>query len=201
MTIEEFKSFYSENKENPEVTSFVQGLAPITLEGVQAFVANDKNAKSWIDSEKDKHYQKSFQSWKDNGNLTKAVDEEVAKRFPTADPKDIELKKLQAKVEQMEKDGTRKEIVNKSLKIFTERKLPVDLIDYLISDSEENTMKNIEKFESIFNSHADLMVNEKIKERLGDGYVPPKDKNKSTSVEDMDMEQYAKYHNEKYKNK
>ncbi|MEG1314067.1 MAG: DUF4355 domain-containing protein [Bacilli bacterium] len=141
----------------------------LTLDMFKEKMKNDKDFKAFIDSEKDKHSSKSLETWKTN-NLEKLLDDEVKKRFPQADPKDTELAKLKAEIEKMQKESLRKDLTNKAIKIATDKKLPVELIDYLIGEDEEITTKNIEKLESVFGTHVETLVQERLK---GSSYTPP----------------------------
>ncbi len=132
-------------------------------------VKADKDFKSFIDSVNDKHAEKYLNTWKTN-NLEKLLDEEVKKRFPEADPKDNELAKLKAEIDKMQKESLRKDITNKAIKLATDKKLPVDLIDFLIGDDEEITTKNIDKLESVFGTHVESLVQERLKTN---SYTPP----------------------------
>jgi hypothetical protein len=171
MTFEEVKTWIEANKATDEgLKAYLQGLNVITVESVQKFLNDNKDGKSWFDSEKDKHGTKSLDTWKTN-NLQKEIDAEIKKRFPEADPKDLKMKELELKLEQMLKDTSRKELTNKALKLATEKKLPIEIIDFLIGETEEVTMSNLTKFETVFNSHVQALVEERIK---GDSYVPPK---------------------------
>ena len=82
-----------------------------------------------------------------------------------------ELEEVKAELEKIKSEALRKELTNKALKVATEKKLPTDLIEYFIADNEENTLKNLEKFEKIFNKHLQEAIQEKIKDN---SYIPPK---------------------------
>lgn len=147
--------------------SLLQG--GLTLDAFKEKLKADKDFKAFLDSEKDKHSSKSLETWKQN-NLEKLLDEEVKKRFPQADPKDTELAKLKAEIDKMQKESIRKDLTNKAIKIATDKKLPIELVDYLIGENEEATTKNIEKLESIFGTHVETLVQERLKTN---SYTPP----------------------------
>lgn len=131
---------------------------------------NEPDFKSFIDSEKDKHLTKGIETFKTN-NLSKLVDEKVKELYPEADPKDTELAKMKKIVEQMQKDTNKKELTNKALKLAQEKKLPVELIDFLVADDEENTTKNINILGDIFAKRDETIKKELLKDN---SYVPPK---------------------------
>lgn len=180
MNLEEIKEFLEQNKDDEEVKAFVQGLNPINLERVEAFVRTDKEGKSWLDSVKDKHFSKALETWKAN-NLQKLLDEKIKELYPEEDPKDVELKKMKQEIEKMKAETLRKELTNKALKVAQEKKLPTDLIDYFIGKDEETTLKNLEVLEQTFNKHIENLI----EERLKNGYKPPKDNAKTLTIEDI----------------
>lgn len=182
MSLEQIKELIEQNKENEDVKAYLQGLNPLTVEGVNNFISQNEDAKKWLDSEKDKHYNKAFETWKSN-NLEKLLDEEIKKRFPEKDVKDIELEKLKVELEKIKSDATRKELTNKALLVADEKKLPKDLVEYFIGNDEETTNKNLEALESVFSKHIETLVQERLKTN---SYTPPKgaDKDKMT-MEDL----------------
>ena len=62
-------------------------------------------------------------------------------------------------------------MLNKSLIIADEKKLPKDIIKYFIGEDEETTNKNLEALESVFSSHVETLVQERLKDK---SYTPPK---------------------------
>lgn len=170
MNLQEVKQFLEENKDNEEVKTYLNSFkVEATLEVFKEKFNSDKDFKAFLDSEKDKHSSKSLETWKSN-NLSKLIDEEVKKRFPEQDPKDAELAKLKAEMEQMKQDTLRKELTNKALKVATDKKLPLKLVDYFIGNDEESTTKNLEALEAVFNEKLETMVQDRIKDN---SYVPP----------------------------
>lgn len=172
MSIEKFEeipAYLEANKDKDEVKTFVNGLNPITIDKVKSLVNENKDFKSWIDSEKDKHLTKGIETFKTN-NLTKLIDEEVKKRYPDKDPKDTEIANLKTQFENMQKEAAKKELTNKALKTAQEKKLPTDLVDYFVGADEETTMKNIEKLTDIFAKHDEALKTEFAK---NNSYTPP----------------------------
>ena len=167
MTLEEIMKFLEENKSKQEVISFVQGL--VTLDRVKAFVANDKDAKSWLDSENDKYNSKALETWKKN-NLDKLIDEEIKKRFPDKDPKDVEIEKVKAELERIKQEASKKELTNKAYVLADELKVPKELIPFVLGEDEAETSNNVSKIAEMFNSH----ITSQVESRLKDGYKPPK---------------------------
>jgi len=52
---------------------------------------------------------------------------------------------------------------NKALTIATEKKLPVQLIDFLIGQDEESTLQNLATFEEVWTQNLQALVEEKLK--------------------------------------
>ncbi|KYD30057.1 DUF4355 domain-containing protein [Geobacillus sp. B4113_201601] len=181
MNLEDVKKFFEENKDNEEVKAYLQGLRSVSVEEVQKMLVENEELKRWFDSEKDRHFSKSLSTWQKN-NLQKLIDEEIKKRFPEADPKDVKLKELEAKIQQMEQEKLRESLKNKALTLATEKKLPIQLIDYFIGQDEESTLQNLAKFEEVWTSNLQSLVEEKLKT----SGVNPKDSSATTqSLENL----------------
>lgn len=162
MNLEDVKKFFEENKDNEEVKAYLADLRKVSVQEVQQMLVENEELKKFFDSEKDKHFSKGLETWKQK-TLPKIIEEEIAKRFPQADPKDLKLKELEAKIQQMEQEKMREALKNKALTIATEKKLPIQLVDYFIAQDEETTLQNLAKFEEVWTSHLQALVDEKLK--------------------------------------
>ncbi|AGK97634.1 DUF4355 domain-containing protein [Clostridium pasteurianum] len=189
MAIENFdevKSYFETNKDNDEVKNFLGGYS--SLDVFKEKVNTDPNFKSYMDSAKDSHFSKALDTWKTN-NLEKLVDEKVNQLYPKADPKDLELKKLQQQIDKMQKDTLHKELTNQALKMATDKKIPTDLVSYLVGQDEDSTNANIEKFAEIFQAHDEVIRTEFAK---GNSYTPPENKNSGNLSEDEKLREQIK---------
>lgn len=179
MDINEVKQFIESNKDNEEVQSYIGGF--ITSDRVESFLNND-DGKKLLQPKLDSYFNKGLETWKTN-NIEKLLDEEIKKRFPEKDVKDIELEKMKAELEKIKVDALRKELTNKALIVADEKKLPKDLVEYFIGNDEETTNKNLEALESVFSKHIEKVVQERLK---GSGYTPPTGGDgKSITLEDL----------------
>jgi hypothetical protein len=172
MAIENFdevKAYFDTNKDNEDVKGYIGGL--VTPDRVNSFLESE-DGKKLLQPKLDSYHTKGLKTWQDK-NLNSLVDAEVKKRFPDADPRDVELKKLQAQLDQMQKETLHKDLTNKALKTATEKKLPSDLIDYFIGADEETTNKNLEKFIATMSAHDEAIRTEFAK---GNSYTPPNNK-------------------------
>lgn len=181
---EEIPAYLEANKDNEEVKKYIGGF--ITPDRVNSFLESD-DGKKLLQPKLDGYATKAVQShdkkFKET-ELQKLIDAEVKKRYPDKDPKDTEIANLKAEFEKMQKDAARKDITNKALKVAQEKKLPTDLIDYIVSDDEETTMKNMDKLTDIFAKHDEAIKTELLK---GNSYTPPKgggDPNAKKALED-----------------
>lgn len=191
MNFEEVKAYLEANKESDEVKTYFQGLNQYTVESVQKFVTENEDARKWIDSEKDKHSGKALETWKKN-NLNKMIDEEIKKRFPEADPKDVKIKELEATLEAERKAIQREQITNKALK-YAENKLPKEMIDFLICEDEEKTLQNIDSIQKVIDSHIATQVETKLKDGA---YVPAGSSNSNNTPVGLDSA-IASYYSKK----
>jgi hypothetical protein len=119
----------------------------------------------------DKRTTKSLETWKTN-QLEGLLDTEIKKRFPAKDEKEIEMEKLRAEVEKMKQEKQREQLTSQAIKIASEKKLPLQLVDFFIGTDESTTTANLTAFEQSLQ----LAVQQQVEQRLkGDGYTPPAD--------------------------
>lgn len=171
MNINEVKQFIEGNKLNEELQSYLQGMNPYSVEGIEQFIQSNKEAKSWFDSTVDKRSTKSLETWKAN-HLESLLDAEIKKRFPAKDEKEIEVEKLRAEVENMKQEKQRERLTSQAIKIASEKKLPLSLVDFFIGADEAATTANL----TILEQSLKLAVQQQVEQRLkGDGYTPPAD--------------------------
>lgn len=121
------------------------------------------DVRSVIDAEKDRHHSKALDTWKAN-NLDTLVDAEVKKLNPDKSPAEIELEKLKKQFEDSEKARNREKQMNQAIKTATDKGLPIDLLDYFVSDDEEKTTANLSKLEEVYNKAVQASVDGKFKE-------------------------------------
>ncbi|MGG1654363.1 DUF4355 domain-containing protein [Paenibacillus sp. NRS-1780] len=169
MKLEQVKQLIEENQTNEEWQTYLQGLNPYSVEGIEKFIQSNSQAKSWFDSTMDKRSAKSLETWKAN-HLESAVDAEIKKRFPAKDEKEIEVEKLRAEVENMKLEKQRERLTSQAIKIASEKKLPLPLVDFFVGTDEEATTANLAMLEQSLQ----LAIQQQVEQRLkGDGYTPP----------------------------
>lgn len=164
----EFKDIITEldnYKDSEDYNNYVTGL--MTDDRVNKYLESE-NGKKAIQPKLDSYFSKGLETWKQN-NLSKLVDEEIQKRNPSTDPKDIELNKLKSQLEQMKADSLKKDLTANAIKYATTKNLPVDMVDFLVGADEDSTNKNMKAFEKAFQTAVDNAVNEKLKTS---GHIP-----------------------------
>lgn len=103
----------------------------------------------------EKEYQKKAdKAKKEAERLSKLSDAERAKEEQEAIKKELEAK---------EKELNRKELKLEMVKVLSDRKIPVEFMDYLIADDNESTMDRIKTFDKQFKKAVEAAVNEKLK--------------------------------------
>lgn len=176
MNIEEVKNFINDNKESEEVKTYLQDFNKLSVEGIENYVTEDEEGKKWFDSIKDKHFNKALDTWKSN-NLTKLIDDEVKKKFPSKDEKDIEVENLKVEIEKMKQEKLHEALTSKAIKIASDKNLPLNLVDFFIAQDEEATVNNLKVLEESFNKEVQKAVEKRLK---NEGYNPPKDTSGNT---------------------
>ena len=167
MELAEITAYLDTNKDTEEVKNYIGGLNPVTTDRANAFL-NTEDGKKLMQPKLDTYHSKGLDSWKAN-NLDGLVASKVKELYPEADPRDIELGKMKTMIEQMKTDSTHKELTNKALKLATEKKLPIELMEFFIGPDEATTVSNLTTLETVFSAHIEAIV----AERLKGGYVPP----------------------------
>lgn len=103
----------------------------------------------------EKEYQKKAdKAKKEAERLSKLSETERAKEEQEAIKKELEAK---------EKELNRKELKLEMVKVLSDRKIPVEFMDYLIADDNESTMDRIKTFDKQFKKAVEAAVNEKLK--------------------------------------
>lgn len=140
-----------------------------SLDSFKKLVSENSDFKSYLDSEKDKHYSKALETWKTN-NLGKLVEAELLKHNPKLSPEQLKIQELEKKFADMEKAKARAEMNAKFKDVLGEKKIPSKMIEFLLADDEDVTNANITLFEESMKSYID----EGVKVRLGESnYTPP----------------------------
>ncbi len=174
----------------------------LNLDNFKNKIENDKEFKSFMDSEKDKHTTKAIATALDNfkkKDMQKLIDAEILKRTGENEtPEQKEIRELKEQFANLQKEKELTEMKNKYKDVLTEKHIPTNLIDFLLGDDDDLTSANIEIFENAMKEYIDTKVEDRIKDS---SYTPPKNDNKNVggiSYEDVlnNPDLYSKWKNQ-----
>ena len=151
--------------------------ATLTLESVQAFLAENAEGKSYLQSFADTRVTDAIKTY-ETKTLPKKLEEEIAKRYPPESEEAKQLRDLKAQFEQSQKDAAREKLVNQALSTATEKSLPVKLVDFFVGDDADSTTTNLGVLEAEFNA----AVQAEVDKRFKDGGTPPPQKPGQTTT-------------------
>lgn len=134
-------------------------------------LAKDEVFQKWLQSEKDRHFSKSLETWKEN-NLSTIVEEEIKKRYPEETEEQRRLREMENEIKQLKQENKIKEIRNRAYRQATEKGLPVELLDFFVADDEEKTIANLEVFEKVWNAAVQAQVNQTFKQNGREPHKP-----------------------------
>ncbi len=142
----------------------------LTLDAFKEKILNDKDFKSFMDSEKDKHSTKALETWKNN-NLQTLINDEVLKATgKKKTPEQLKIEELEKSFNEQKAKAERAERVAKYKDVLAEKKIPMEMIDYFLTDNEETTNTRIDNF----TTYVEGMVSSGVEEQISAGnYTPP----------------------------
>lgn len=179
MDIKEIQEFLNTNKENEEVKDLIKSFqTPITRDVVETWCQNG-DGRSWLDRNCDIYSSKAVNTAREKAivkfkeeELPNILETELKKKSNDGLTEDqIALKEMQKQIEEMKAEKIKAENVAKYTKVLGEKKLPTELVDYILADDEETINKNIDFFSNLITNS----VNSSVKERLNNlDETPPK---------------------------
>ena len=134
----------------------------LTLEELKNIINENEGFKAWLSSEKDRHFSTSLNTWKEN-NLSKEVEKEISKRYPAETEEQKKLRDLKLKLQAMEQESKMKELKANTMRVINDKQLDSEILDFVLSDNEETTIANIDKFEGLIERLANKRLEEKYK--------------------------------------
>lgn len=125
---------------------------------------------------------------KEKERLEALADEKISEaerlsKMTELERKAYEQKKEAEKIQQRERDITRRELMAEAKNTLGEKKLPISLADILDYSDAEKCNSSLAIVEKVFNEAVEAGVNEKLK-----GGPPPKDVPPGNSLEEMEKE-------------
>ncbi|MBY7007865.1 DUF4355 domain-containing protein [Clostridium botulinum] len=142
----------------------------LTLDEVKNFVESSDDGKKYLQIYGDKRVTDGIKTWKDK-NLQTLINDEVLKATgKKKTPEQIEIEQIKAQLKEQTQKAERAETVAKYKDVLAEKKIPMEMIDYFLTDNEETTNTRIDNFSTYVND----MVNNGVKDKMADGsYTPP----------------------------
>lgn len=183
MDLQEVKTYLETNSQDAAVVEYLSELKKPTAEVVNSYLDSQEGAKL-LQPRLDSHFSKGLQTWKDN-NLSKLIDEEVAKRNPGETPEQKEIRELKAQLEQDKAERLKEKLTNVAMKKADELGLPLDLVQHFIGADEDSTNSNLENFNSAFQTALQTQVDSKFKQNGRDVKNYGDNKQEISSIADL----------------
>lgn len=138
---------------------------PITdVEGFNKLLASNKEIQGLVDSK----VTNGIETFKKNG-MQKLIDAAVLKATNKEEtPEQKAIREMKQELDTMKKEKARAERIAKFKDTLSKKKIPGDLMEFILGDDDETTTANIELFENSMKSYVDSQVQTK----LNTGYVP-----------------------------
>ena len=168
-------------KANPEaegVVDFLKGVqvpVPITTEAVKSYLESNDDGKAYLKSHTDKYTSKALETFKTD-TLPGLVKAQYDEEHPPATEDAKRLANIEKELAGEKAARTKAEFKSKALTSMTEKKLPADLVKYMIGDTEEETLANVGTFADVFEKSVTAQVEAKLAEHgrePGGGTITP----------------------------
>lgn len=162
----------------------------INIDKFKTLIDKNKDFKSFMDSEKDKHSSKAIKTALDNfkaKEMRDLIDKEVQERTgeKPLTKEQQELKELKAQFESMKREKLHAEKLNKYNAILNEKNIPSSMVKFLLDvESDEKTEENIKLFEEGMSKYIDAKVDGRIKNT---SYTPPSNDKKTGKISFKDV--------------
>ena len=131
---------------------------------------NEPEFKSYLDSMKDRHFDKALETWKSNHLQTIINDEVLKATGKKKTPEQLRIEELEKSFNEQKAKAERAEKIAKYKDVLAEKKIPGEMIDYFLTDDDEMTNTRIDNFVK----YVDEMVGSSVKEKMANGsYTPP----------------------------
>ncbi|MEN7437621.1 DUF4355 domain-containing protein [Bacillus velezensis] len=136
-----------------------------------------------MQSQKDRFFSTSLNSWMES-TFPQKLEEEIKKRYPDETPEQKRIRELELKNEEFERNARIEKMKSIALKTASDKKIPADLIDLLVSDNEEVTLGNLTKFEESMKPYIQEQVEDRLK---NSSYTPPASVNNNKAGSSSDF--------------
>ena len=146
-------------------------LSSLTLDKFKSKIKDDKDFKSYIDSLNDSHHAKAIKTMKEKGSWEVEFGDVLKTKYPNlvTDPKDKELLEMKQKIEQMQRDVARRDLLKDALEYASEKKIPTKFVERFLGDDLDSTKANLDGFATDWSKEIESAVDAKFK---GNSYIP-----------------------------
>lgn len=167
-------------KDDEDINSLLTGTdiedqfaaAGLTLEAVKSKFKTDKDFKTFIESEKINHFNKTLDTWKKE-NLEKELEPFIQEKYPdlVTDPVQKELSALKKQLADEKAANARKDLLSEAIKYAADKKLPASIVEKCLGEDLETTKTLIDGIATDWASGLEAIATEKMK---ASSYVPGK---------------------------
>lgn len=148
------------NVEGAQVNSSEQQT--FSLDNIKRLSLEDETVKNWLQSEKDRHFSKGLDTWKEK-SLPELLESEIKKRYPDETDEQKQLRELKLQFDQLQQEKQKETIRNQAYKEATEKGLPLQLLDFFVGGDLESTQANLTTLETVWNEALKAAVGETFK--------------------------------------
>lgn len=165
-------------KDDEDINSLLTGTdieetfktSGLTLDAFKEKIKTDKNFKDYVENENNNYHKKALDTWKKT-DLEKELEPFIQSKYPelVTDPMQKKLLEQDKKIEQMEKDSARKDLLTEAIKYANEKKLPVKHVARFLGDDLDSTKSNLDGLAEDWSKDLESATNERMKSK---SYVP-----------------------------
>lgn len=143
----------------------------LSLDKFKSKVKEDKDFKSYIDSLNDTHLSKAIKTMKEKGSWEVEFGDVLKTKYPNlvTDPKDKELLEMKQKIEQMQRDVARRDLLKDALGYASEKNIPTKFVERFLGDDLDSTKANLDGFAIDWSKEIESAVDAKFK---SNSYIP-----------------------------
>lgn len=159
MTIEELMKLVPEEKREEvsalvtEIKNEANPLAGVDESNVDALIEKTPVLKS----ARDRFHARGLETWQKN-NLEKLYADRYAKEHPEESDAEKRIRALEIANQEAERRAVRAENAGVAQRLLTERKLPLDLLDYVIGEDADATKAAVERLAGAIESYGATKV-------------------------------------------
>ena len=188
MELNEIIGMLPEDKREAVKTELTGYVKVASREDAERLAKDHPHVKSALDSFISKAVASHDERFKAEV-MPKLVDDEIIKRNPPKDPRDLKVYELEQKLKDMESQTVREKQTALATKLAAEAGIPTDLASIFIGTKDEETIEKITSLSGVLKSWKDSAVNSEVAVRLNNNKAPVRG---STPDEKKQMEaEYA----------